>query len=283
MSVITVSDGYDAMFQTVKRTYVESEVPMVKAAAIHTLSACAAFGGASESEIEDIMDELLEVVESDGCSIEAQDSGEVVAAACQAWGFLATFIEDMEDKTEAAMEAFVEQLEAGDTSVQVAAGENIALLYEKSYTPRESDDDPASDKEDEAGLPVDTSFVKRYDVYRQKSQLEHILFQLAKGSSKNVAKKDRKVLHITFADVLNTVEYPSRGPKYQNAIDQETGQRYGSRMTVRIHKTGIMAIDKWWKLHMLQALRRVLGGGFVIHYEQNEVVFDKLPMMIQKG
>jgi len=38
-----------------------------------------------------------------------------------------------------------------------------------------------------------------------------------------------------------------------------------------------MKIDKWWKLHRLQALRRVLGGGFVVHYEDNEVIFDSLP------
>jgi len=258
----------------------DSESHAVKAVAIHTLSACAIYGGASDSEIEEIMDDLLEIVESDGSSVEAADSGEVVAAACEAWGFLATSIDDLEDRTEAAMDAFVEQLESSDTAVQVAAGENIALLYEKSYTAREADDGPASDEEDEEGYTIDSSLVKRYEVYRQKSQLEHTLSQLATESSKRIAKKDRKALHTNFADILNTVEHPFRGPKYQKAIDQETGRRYGSRMTVRIHKTGSMKIDKWWKLHRLQAMRRVLGGGFVVHYEHNEVVFDSLPIMI---
>jgi hypothetical protein len=249
----------------------------VKAVAIHTLGAAAAYGGASEIEIEGIMDDLLEIIESDGEFVGAPDIGEVVAAACEDWGFLATQLDDVEDKTEAAMDAFVEQLQSSDTSVQVAAGENIALLYEKSYTAREADDGPASDEEDEEGYTIDTSFVKRYEVYRQKHQLEHALSQLATESSRRIAKKDRKALHINFADILNTVEYPSRGPRYQKAIDQETGRRYGSRMTVRIHKTGSMKIDKWWKLHRLQALRRILGGGFVVHYENNEVVFDSLP------
>lgn len=252
----------------------------MKAVAIHTLVAAAYYGGASEGEIEEIMDDLLEIVESDGSSVEAADSGEVVTAACEAWGFLATTIDDMEDKTEVAMDAFVEQLESSDTSVQVASGENIALLFEKSYTPRETDDGPASDEEDEEGYTIDSSFVKRYDVYRQKSQLIHTLTQLSKESSRHIAKKDRKSLHTNFADILNTVEHPSRGPRYQKAIDQETGRRYGSRMVVRIHKTGVMKIDQWWKLHRLQALRRVLGGGFVVHYENNEVVFDSLPIMI---
>ncbi|KAH8592787.1 interferon-related developmental regulator-domain-containing protein [Bisporella sp. PMI_857] len=282
LTMITVPSEsvYDAIYQTLKQTYTNSESVSVKAVAIHTLAAAAIFGGASDTEIEEIMDDFLEIVESDGSSAEAADSGEVVAAACEAWGFLATMIDDLEDKTEAAMDAFVDQLESSDVSVQVAAGENIALLYEKSYSERETDDGPVSDEEDEDGQPVDTRFVKRYEVYRQKSQLEHTLSQLANESSRRIAKKDRKALHVNFADILNTVEHPSWGPRYQKAIDQETGRRYGSRMVIRIHKTGSMKIDKWWKLHKLQALRRVLGGGFVVHYENNEVVFDSLPIMM---
>jgi hypothetical protein len=267
----------EAIFPIVTKTYTDSEFTSVKVVAIHTLGAAAVYGGGSDSKIEEIMDDLLEIVESDGNCIEAADNGDVVTAACEEWGFLATSIDDMEEKTEAAMDAFVEQLESNDTSVQVAAGENIALLYEKSFTPREADDGPASDEEDVEGFPIDSSLVKRYEAYRQKGQLEHTLTQLSKESSKRIAKKNRKVLHTNFADILNTVEHPSRGPRYQKAIDQETGRRYGSRMVVRVHKTGSMKIDKWWKLHRLQALRRVLGGGFVVHYEHNEVVFDSLP------
>lgn len=263
--------------QALKHSYTDSEFPSVKTAAIHTLGTAAVYGGAAESELEDIMDDLLEIVETDGSSVEAADIGEVVAAACEEWGFLGTSVDDLEDKTEGAMEAFVEQLESNETSVQIAAGENIALLYEKSYTPREADDGPASDEEDEEGYELDSKSVKRYEVYRQKNQLEHTLIQLANESSKRIAKKDRRALHTNFNDILSTVEYPPRGPRYQKAIDQETGKRYGSRMTVRIHKTGNMKIDKWWKLHRLQALRRLLGGGFVVHYEKNAVVFESLP------
>jgi hypothetical protein len=268
---------YDAIFQTLKNVYTDSEYASVKAAAIHCLGAAAIFGGASDNGIEELMDSLLEIIESDGESVGAGDSGEVVAAACEEWGFLATSLDDVEDLTETAMDAFVEQLDSSDTSVQVAAGENIALLYEKSYTEREAEDGPASDEEDDEGYAIDSSLVKRYEVYRQKHQLEHTLSQLANESSKRIAKKDRKALHVNFTDILNTVEHPQRGPRYQKAIDKETGQRYGSRLTVRIHKTGSMKIDRWWKLHRLQALRRVLGGGFVVHYENNEVVFESLP------
>ncbi|KAF4632310.1 hypothetical protein G7Y89_g5810 [Cudoniella acicularis] len=270
---------YDAIFQTLKNTYTDSEFHSVKATAIHSLSAAAIYGGASDDEIQDIMDEFLEIIESDGSSIEAADSAEVVTAACEAWGFLATSIDDIEERTEAAMDAFVEQLESSETSVQIAAGENIALLYEKSYTPRETEDGPASPSEAEGddGSELDARFVKRYEVYRQKGQLEHKLSQLANESSRRIAKKDRKTLHINFTDILNTLEHPPRGPRYSTAREKESGREFGSRLVIRIHKTGSMKIDKWWKLHRLQALRRFLGGGFVVHYEANEVVFESLP------
>ncbi|RDL38095.1 ARM repeat-containing protein [Venustampulla echinocandica] len=273
--------AYDGLYQPLKRAYTDSEFHSVKATAIHTLSAAAVYGGASDSATEDAMDDLLEIIESDGTSVAADDSGEVVTAACQAWGFLATFVDDLEDKTEPAADVFVEQLDSSDTTVQVAAGENIALLYEKSYTPREANDEPASDgDDDDESATIESHFVKRYEVYRQKHQLQHTLSQLATESSKRIAKKDRKTLHVNFADILNTIEHPALGPRYSMARDPD-GRMYGSRMTIRVHKAGIMRIDKWWKLHRLQALKRLLGGGFVHHYQDNEVVFDSLPIMIQ--
>jgi ABC-type Zn2+ transport system substrate-binding protein/surface adhesin len=84
---------------------------------------------------------FFEIIESDGASIDAPDEGNVVIAALEEWGLLATEIEDLEEETEAAMEAFVEQLDSADSGVQIAAGENIALLYEKSLTPQEEDEE----------------------------------------------------------------------------------------------------------------------------------------------
>lgn len=271
-------DVYEDVFRTLKKAYHRSQHVTVKAAAIRAIAALAVYGGASDSEISDIMNEFLEIIESDGNLVDAPDSVEVVTAACEEWGNLATLVDDLEEESEAAMEAFVEQLESSSTSVRIAAGENIALIYEKSYTQRDSNDpEPTEDeKVDEYGFPLDVSKAKRYEPFRQKSQLEHTLSELAKASSKSISKKDRKTLHATFGDVLATVKYPVRGPKYSNVID-EKGHLLGSRMFVRIHKTGVMKIDTWWKLHRLQALRRVLGGGFMTHYQTNEVVLQSLP------
>jgi hypothetical protein len=265
---------YDVLEQTLKRIYTVSEYNTVKAGAIYTLATAAIYGGAGDGEIESVMESFIEIIESDGNSIEAEDSGEVVTAAAEAWGFLATYVDDLSETTEVAMEAFVEQLESSDPSVQIAVGENIALCYEKSYTPIESDE--------EGYVLEKTALVKRYDVYRQQDQLEHRLSEISKESARYIAKKDRKSLHQAFTDILHSVEKPTLGPRYSEALDQETGKPYGSRLKIRIHKGGSVTIDQWWKLHRLQGLRRILGGGFVRHYMDNEVVFETLPIMIQE-
>jgi hypothetical protein len=223
---------------------------------------------------------FIEIIESDGASVDAQDEGNVVIAALEEWGLLATEIEDLEEQTEAAMEAFVEQLESADSGVQIAAGENIALLYEKSLTPQEEDEDVevGEDRDDPEHVQDGQKMVKRYTVWRRQDQLLHTLDDLASVSSRRISKKDRKALHSSFADIRNSVEKPTRGPAYSTALHEETGKAYGAgRMKVRINKNVEVSIDKWWKLQRLNALRRTLQGGFTYHYDQNELVSTALP------
>jgi hypothetical protein len=276
---------YEAIYPVLKTSIADSPSETVKAAAIHALSTAILYSGASTSEISSTMSHLLEIVESDGQSVDAPDSGPVVTAALEEWGLLATHLDDISEDSQDAIDAFIEQLESSDPAVQIAAGENIALCYEKSYTEQESDDDSpgsasASDEEESAVPRTGPRMIKRYAAYRRTDQLTHQLRSLSTLTSHRLSKKDKKDLHTNFADILNSVEYPTRGPRYQTALNQETGRRYGSRMVVRIHRKGVMRIDTWWKLMRLKGLRRVLGGGFVVHYEANEVVWDQLPVMV---
>lgn len=273
---------YDTIAGPVKIIINDSQYAQAKLAAIHTLGIAAFYGGAGSGGIQEVMDYLLEIIESDGHSIEAGDNGQIVTAALEEWGFLATQLEDMEETSEEPMEAFVEQLESTDVNVQVAAGENIALLFEKSYTEREEDEEPEKhdiDSDDEDAPATDV--VKRYTVWRREDQLIHTLEALSTASSKRMSKKDRKSLHTNFADISNSIKRPWVGPRYSNAIDQETGKAYGSRMTVSIGSKNSMTISKWWQLIRLKSLKRVLQGGFLIHYEDNEVIFDSLPLMVE--
>lgn len=278
-------DIYDHVGASLKRIVSNSQSTKTKTSAIHTLGIATYFGGAGEDEAEDVMNFFLEIVESDGLSVDAHNEAEVVIAALQEWGFLASALDDMEETNEAAMEAFVEQLQSDDSGVQIAAGENIALLYEKSYTPLEADEEiaesEAGSEDDEEFRAEDEKMVKRYNAYRRQDQLLHTLDELASISSRKLSKKDRKDLHSSFADIRNSVEKPTRGPKYSTAIDHDTGKTYGAgRMMVKINRDVVVRIDKWWKLLRLNAFRRALQAGFVHHYDENEAVSRCLPFSV---
>ena len=282
VTAVTVDSDtlYDGVADQLKRTIQSSSSIPVKVSATHTLGTTAFFAGAGDDEILDIMNLFLEIVESDGASIDAQDAGNIVIAALEEWGLLATEIEDLEEETEAAMEAFVEQLDSADSGVQIAAGENIALLYEKSLTPQEEDEDVEddADSDDPEYVRDGQKLVKRYTVYRRQDQLLHTLDELANVSTRRISKKDRKALHSSFADIRNSVEKPSRGPAYSMALHEETGRAYGAgRMKVKINRSVEVRIDKWWKLQRLNALRRTLQGGFTYHYDQNGLVSTAIP------
>lgn len=278
LTLLTVpSDAiYDNLERILKGLIVDGPTSAIKAAAIHTLATAVSFGGAAESEIEEVMEYFLSIVEDDGEAIDAYDAADVVLAAEEEWGFLATQLDDLEPMTHDAMEAFVEQLSSSNTHVSVAAGENIALLYEKATKLAGEDSDSDSDEEamDDDGDPKP---VRKYDVWYKENELIEQLEHLAKISGRSISKKEKKTLHTNFSDILHSVENPTHGPRYNSAIDQESGKTYGSRLAVRLHRTGEMRIDKWWKMHRLQALRRILQGGFIVHYEKNDVVFDSLP------
>lgn len=267
---------YDTMGSLVKRTIEDSQDNVTKVAALHCLGICLCFGGAGESEMAETCTFLLEIVQSDGAFVGADDSPEVVAAALQTYAYLITEVQDLEAESEDAVEAFMEQLDSGDADVQIAAGEAIALLFEKSYTPREDDEESEGegDEEEDSDGPsmIDKSLVRRYNAYHNPSEVLDKVQNLANLSSKGLNKTDKQKIHRSFASVAITVEDPRAGLQSNNA----------SRLLVRIHREGEIKVDKWWKLMRLNALRRLLAGGFINHYfEGNKQVLNSLPVLVR--
>lgn len=288
VTIITLDSDeiYDDVVNVLKHTIAYSEHIPLKTSAIHTLGTAAFFGGTSEEEVEDLLAYFHEIVESDGLSANAHDEPTVVTAALEQWGMLSTAIDDIQEATEAAIEAFVDQLESSDTGVQIAAGENIALMFEKSYTPVEDGEEVSDDEEDEEETQNGERMVKRYHVYRRTDQLMHTLEQLAKTTDRSIKKKDRKSLHSNFADIRNTVEKPARGPRYSTAIDQETGKTYGGGrlkfeiLKVKINRTVEVRLDRWWKLKRYTCMKKMLAAGFQHHFDENDAVSRCLPFSI---
>ncbi|KNG82614.1 IFRD domain protein [Aspergillus nomiae NRRL 13137] len=271
--VITAVDNgiYENVEPILTRAIRDSTSNLVKTAAIHCLGACTIFGGAGEDGILDQMTFFLDIAASDGQSIDATDDPSSVTAALQEWGVLAVEIEDLEGESEDAIQIFMDQLNSSESPVQIAAGENIALLYEKSYTPQEDDDDEDSEPESDGESLDDRQgpkLIKRYEAYHNTHELEQQLQSLATVHNKRISKKDKKNLHSNFVSILTTVEDPRRGPMYNTAIDQDTNRHYGSKLTVKVGRQGVMNIDRWWKWIRLNSLRRILQGGFAVHYYQ---------------
>ncbi|KAJ9623019.1 uncharacterized protein PV06_04765 [Exophiala oligosperma] len=277
LTAITFEDGgvYESMAPVLKRSISDSQSLAIKTAAIYSLGLCLSFGGAGEEEMEQVMTFLLEVASSDGSFIDAHDSSDVVAAAINTYAFLATYVEDLEHESEDAVAAFLDQLDSSDARVQIAAGEAIALLYEKSYTPREDDDSSSDEGEESSGSdaePDRSGLVKRYNAYHNSHEVLERVKALSSLSTKSMNRRDKRDLHQAFACVATTVENPKLGLQSNNA----------SKMTVRVHREGEMKVDKWWKLMRLNAIRRLLASGFVNHYyEGNKQVLDALPMIMR--
>lgn len=247
---------YDNAASAVKRTISDSGSMANKTAAIHTLGVCTFYGGATDEEVLDNMAYLLEIVASDGDFISAQDEPVPVTAALEEWGFLATLINDLSSDVDEALSTFTDQLSSSYPAVQIAAGENIALIYEKFYSAIEADESSNSDSSD-GELDTDATISKLSNAnaaFRNTEDLISNLETLASLSTHRLSKKDKKSIRTNFSDILNSVQDPTCGPRYQNA-ENIHGKKFGSRMVVRINQDGIMRIDKWWKLHRLQGLR----------------------------
>lgn len=284
LTAITVRDDhlYENVSTQLKRTISDSQSLKTKAAAIGCLGDCLTFGGAGEDEIIDQMTFLLEIVSSDGHFIDAPDDADTVVAALQTYGFLATQVPDLEAESEDAIEAFSEQLESASPEVQIAAGEDIALFYEKAYRLEDAgvDSDSDSDSDDESAEPSNTTNTseeeessQRYSPYHATHTLLTTVTSLASLSTKKLSRKSRKTLHQTFTAIQATLENPTEGLQWNNR----------SHMTIRIHQEGEMYINRWWKLMRLNALRRLLGGGFVNHYyEGNGKMLELLPVLIDR-
>jgi hypothetical protein len=282
LTIISFQDdiNYDGVAAQLKRTICDTQSLPTKAAAIHSLGTCVALCGAGEEEINEVLNFLLEIVSSDGSFVDATDDADTVIAALQEYGFLTTYVEDLEAESEDAVATFVDQLDSDNVHVEIAAGENIALLYEKSYTPMEEDDnlsdleeteDNSSSGED-SGNSDGPKLIKRYNAYHNTYEVLEKVQTLASLSTRKLNKHDKKRLHQSFASIRITVENPKLGLQTNSA----------SRMTVRIHQEGEMKVDKWWKLMRLNALRRLLQGGFVNHYfEGNKQVLDTLPLIMR--
>lgn len=258
---------YDEALPILKDACHDGESETIKVDAIHALCIAVSYGGGSAEAAEETLDFLLEIIESDGSAVNAPDSGEVVTAALQAWAFVASHMEELTDQAETAIEAFIDQLDSTDAEVQIAAGTNIALLFES-----------ARDYEEETG----ESFNMQYNQHRIMTRMAEI----SRTSSKAVSKKDRRHLKANFASIVTSLER-GKGPGYSTAgrsgpnphtggtKTEETFHEFGYRNKIRVHNQFVL-ISTWSLQARTEVLRNIFGGGFGEHWLENPLVREIL-------
>lgn len=256
------------LLSTLKSVCKDAEEESVKVQAIYALMVAATYGGGDDVGGEELLEFFHEIVESDGESVDAGDSGAVVTAALRAWGFVASFLDDMADRGEHVMDAFIEQLDSSDPEVQSSAGTNIAFLFEA-----------ARDHEEETG----ESSKMQHNMYRIMTRMGDIV----RDSSKSISKKDRKQLRFNFNSIVTSLErgvgpgYSTAGRGYNPHVGgakariQDDFAEFGYKETFRV-RNEVLLIDTWLLHVRVEVLKMLLGGGLATHYVENPVVRDML-------
>lgn len=293
-AISTQSDNiYDQVFSTLRAQCENSDEESVKIEAINTMGAVTIFGGGLEESVQELMSFLLEIVESDGHSIEAGDNGPVVTAALTTWGFLASHLDDLVHESEEALEAFAEQLESIDADVQIASGSNIALIFEAvtNYNTQAEEEHNRRQQElmEEARRRKERHILEPFnpfDLQYNQHKLIQRITELASEASRSVSRKTRRNLHANFNSILTSLTRGT-GPNYSTAgrlarpsdregervRNSERGfQEYGYRDRVKGNNDMQMTVDSWSLSMRVHFMKRALGGGFSTHWEFNPAV-----------
>ncbi|KAF7552624.1 hypothetical protein G7046_g7356 [Stylonectria norvegica] len=256
--------------QTIKQIITDDDDDDCQIYAIYALCFAVLYGGGGEEVALDILDYLVEIVQTDGESIEAFDSAPIVAAALQGWTFVASHVEDLSDVAEVAMDAFVDQLDSADVDIQSNAAACIALLFEASRN-----------HEEETGQP----FQLPYDPQKLAGRLS----QIAKESSKAVSKKNRRGLRENINSVVTSLER-GVGPGYSTAamvprnkheerafgkVDEDGAAEFGYRQKLRMGNQ-VAIIDSWSLSSRVDMLKIIFGGHLQKHAFDNPVVSECL-------
>lgn len=271
ITVGTVEDMeiFEGASKALKQIVLDDDDDGCQVWAIYALSMTVLYGGGLEESALELMEYFVDIVQTDGESIEAHDNATVVAAALLGWAFIAGHVDDFSDYADTAIDAFADQLDSTDVEIQSNAAGCIALIYEASRN-----------HEEETGKP----FQLQYDPQRLVGRLS----EMAKISAKSVSRRDRRDLRESLLSVVTSLER-SVGPYYSTALyipekddhvpaAQRTDDgraEYGYRYKLRLgnHTARVVTWSLYFRVTMLKVIFR---GGLEKHIFVNPVVTECL-------
>jgi hypothetical protein len=213
--------------------------------ALYALSVTVAYSSGSKEEILDFLDFLVQIIESNGDTINALDKDNVIVAAFECWAFAATHV-DLWEQADYAMDTFADKLDSNDSEIQAIASECIALIFEASRA-----------HEDEEGEP----FQLPYDPQRVAGRVQG----LSKGAVKSMSRKDRRDLRESLRSVVTSLER-GVGPYYSTATQYgDNTSEFGYRFKIRRRDASggqyQALVESWHYLHRIRLLRNLFQGG----------------------
>ncbi|KAL1920293.1 uncharacterized protein VTP21DRAFT_1439 [Calcarisporiella thermophila] len=252
LTFITIGEEDESMFQEVysllKYTIVNNPSSSVKCSCIDTL-AMACFIAASIEDTIECLGFFFEILKTSSRSINSDESDAALTHAANAYGLLFSIIwgegrgdeSTLQEELKKVMPVQLKLLESSVMETRVAAGLNIALIFESASFHNEDDED-------------EVEIAGNNTEYDQMDELVELLQQLATDSNRRRSKKDRSHQRSVFRDIVRTVEagvHPEERLKFR-------------RQTLRL--------ESWAKILQLKSFRSALSGGLQIHFESNELV-----------
>lgn len=256
-------DIFASVKTSLQQILLEDDDDDCRVQAIYALCATTAFSSAgAQDAVSEMMEYLLEIIQTDGESVEAYDNIPVVVTALQAWCFVASYAEDLVPFADTALEAFVEQLESSDLEIQAAAGSAIAFIFEASRN-----------HEEETGEAIELP----YAAHRLLPRIR----DLSKLSAKSVSRKDRRTLRESLVSVATSLER-GVGPFYSTALSKPVGpegeegqEEYGYRKKLRLNRD-VATINTWALEFRVNMLKVIFKGSLHRHAFANDNVVECL-------
>jgi hypothetical protein len=262
-------DVFDSGYKLLKQIVLDDDDDQCRVNAIIALSMTVLYGGGGEESALELMEYLINVIQSDGESVEAYDNGAVVNAALQAWAFTASHVSDFSDFADIALDAFVEQLDSGELEIQASAAFCIALVFECSRNHEEENGE---------------TFQLSYDPHRLADRVK----ELSKLSAKSVSKKGRRDLRENLVSVVTSLErgvgpfystalfIPEKGDHVSSTQMTDDGRyEYGYRGKIRLGNA-TARIKTWSLLSRTNMMRSIFKSGLQNHVFVNPVVMECL-------
>jgi len=216
----------------------------------------ACFISGSQAEALELMNFFVEIIITNGKSVNAINDGATLTGALNAYGLLYAGLWGDSKKAagmareefERVMPAHIKQLESSTMEVRVASGENIALMFETLGISK------GIDSAEGWGQELDDESDEGYFDYNEMGRLTQLLSTLATDSNRRRGKAERKVQRSAFRDILKTVE---EGDQVQEKL--------------RFKKQTIY-FSTWAKIIELNAFRDALAEGLHVHFLENELL-----------